>query len=384
MDKQVYMDYAATTFLREEVINEMNPYLKEMFGNPSGIYELARISKNGIEKSREIISNSLKCNRKEIFFTSGGTESNNWAIKGVAFANRKKGNHIITLKIEHHSVLHCCKYLETQGFKVTYLDVNEDGRVDLKVLENAINEKTILVTIAFANNEIGTIQDIHSISKLCKEKGVIFHTDAIQAIGKVDISLDKYDCVDLLSISGHKIYGPKGIGLLYIKDGTNIVNYTHGGSQEKGRRPGTENVYGIVGLGKAIELSCNEVNETSNKLEALRDYMIDKILNEISGSHVNGSIKHRLCNNINVCFDKIDDEGILLSLDLKGICASNGSSCNSGSVNASHVLQAIGRSIVEAQSSVRFTIGISSTKEEIDYVVSELKEIVNRYRNLSI
>ncbi len=384
MDKRIYMDYAATTFLREEVLNEMNPYLNEMFGNPSGIYELARISKNGIEKSREIISNSLKCNRKEIFFTSGGTESNNWAIKGVACANRKKGNHIITLKIEHHSVLHCCKYLETEGFKVTYLDVNEDGRVDLKLLENAINDKTILVTIAFANNEIGTIQDIHSISKLCKEKGVIFHTDAIQAIGKVDISLDKYDCVDLLSISGHKIYGPKGIGLLYIKDGTNIVNYMHGGSQEKGRRPGTENVYGIVGLGKAIELSCNYVSETSGKLQNLRDYMIDKILSEISGSRINGSIEHRLCNNINVCFDNIEDEGILLSLDLKGICVSNGSSCNSGSVNASHVLQAIGRSMVEAQSSVRFTIGINTTKEEIDYVVNELKEIVNRYRNLSI
>lgn len=384
MDKRVYMDYAATTFLREEVINEMNPYLKEMFGNPSGIHELARISKNGIEKSREIISTSLKCNRKEIFFTSGGTESNNWAIKGVAFANRKKGNHIITLKIEHHSVLNSCKYLETQGFKVTYLDVNEDGLVDIKLLENAINEKTILVTIAFANNEIGTIQDIHSISKLCKEKGVIFHTDAIQAIGKVDISLDKYDCVDLLSISGHKIYGPKGIGLLYIKDGTNIVNYIHGGSQEKGRRSGTENVYGIVGLGKAIEISCNEVDDESSKLKVLRDYMIDKILKEIEGSHVNGSIEHRLCNNINVYFDEIDDEGILLSLDLKGISASSGSSCNSGSVNASHVLQAIGLSTIQAQSSVRFTIGINTTKSDIDYVVNELKEIINRYRSLSV
>ncbi len=380
MGKRVYMDYAATTFLREEVFKEMKPYLKEMFGNPSGIHELARISKNGIEKCRENISNSLKCNRKEIFFTSGGTESNNWAIKGVAFANMKKGNHIITTKIEHHSVLYSCKYLESHGFNVTYLDVDSCGRVDVESVRNSINDKTILVTIAFANNEIGTIQDIKSISELCKEKEVIFHTDAIQAIGKIDISLDKYNCIDLLSISGHKIYGPKGIGLLYIKEGTNIINYIHGGSQEKGRRAGTENVYGIIGLGKAIEISCSEVEIESEKLRVLRDYMIEKIMREISGSKINGSIEHRLCNNINVCFDGIDDEGILLSLDLRGICASSGSSCNSGSVNVSHVLQAIGLSPIEAQGSVRFTIGKNSTKSDVDYVVNELRKIVNRYR----
>lgn len=381
MGKRVYMDYAATTFLCEEVIKEMKPYLKEMFGNPSGIHELARISKNGIEKCRENISNSLKCNRKEIFFTSGGTESNNWAIKGVAFANIENGNHIITTKIEHHSVLYSCKYLESQGFNVTYLDVNSDGRVDIDSIKNSINDKTTLVTIGFVNNEIGTIQDIKSISELCKERGVIFHTDAIQAIGKIDISLDKYNCVDLLSVSGHKIYGPKGIGLLYIKEGTNIINYIHGGSQEKGRRAGTENVYGIVGLGKAIEISCSEVEIESEKLRVLRDYMIEKVINEISGSRINGSIEHRVCNNINVCFDGIDDEGILLSLDLKGICASSGSSCNSGSVNVSHVLQAIGLSPLEAQGSVRFTIGRNSTKSDVDYVVNELRKIVNRYRS---
>lgn len=383
MDKKIYMDYAATTFLRKEVLNEMYPYLSEHYGNPSGIHEFSRITKNGIEKSRELISEVLKCKKKEIFFTSGGTESNNWAIKGVAFSNRKKGNHIITTKIEHHSVLYTCKYLEGQGFKVTYLDVNSDGLVDIELLKNSITDKTILVTIAFANNEIGTIQNIEKISEICNENDVIFHTDAIQAIGRVDISLDKYKFVNLLSISGHKIYGPKGIGLLYIKEGTNIENYIHGGGQEKGRRSGTENVYGIIGLGKAIELACKEVDDEGKRLILLRDYMIDRILKEISKSKINGSLERRLNNNVNVCFEGIEDEGILLSLDLKGICVSSGSSCNSGSVNSSHVLQGIGLSPSEAQGSVRFTLGKNTTKEEIDCVIDELKIIVNRYRDVT-
>lgn len=383
MNKKIYMDYAATTFLREEVLNEMNPYLNTHYGNPSGIHEFSRIAKNGIEKSREIIANSLKCKRKEIFFTSGGTESNNWAIKGVAFYNRKKGNHIITTKIEHHSVLRTCNYLEQNGFKVTYLDVDSDGLIDINSFKKAITNKTILVSVAFANNEIGTIQDIDQISKICNENNIIFHTDAVQAIGKIDISLEKYKFIDLLSISGHKIYGPKGIGLLYIKDGTKIENYIHGGSQEKGRRSGTENVYGIVGLGKAIELICNEVDVEGKKMESLRDYMIDKILEKISGSKINGSLKQRLNNNINVCFDSVEDESILPSLDLKNICASSGSSCNSGAVNSSHVLQSIGLSPTESQSSVRFTLGKHTTKDEIDYVVDELKIIVDRCRNIS-
>lgn len=383
MDKKIYMDYAATTFLRKEVLNEMYPYLSEYYGNPSGIHEFSRITKNGIEKSRELISQVLKCKKKEIFFTSGGTESNNWAIKGVAFSNRKKGNHIITTKIEHHSVLYTCKYLEEQGFKVTYLDVNSDGLVDIELLKNSITDKTTLVTIAFANNEIGTIQNIEKISEICNENDVIFHTDAIQAVGRVDISLDKYKFVNLLSISGHKIYGPKGIGLLYVKEGTNIENYIHGGGQEKGRRSGTENVYGIIGLGKAIELACKEVDDEGKRLRLLRDYMIDRILKEISKSKINGSVKRRLNNNINVCFECVEDEGILLSLDLKGIFVSSGSSCNSGSVNSSHVLQGIGLSPSEAQGSVRFTLGKNTTKEEIDYVIDELKIIVNRYRDVT-
>lgn len=380
MNERIYMDYASTTFLRDEVIYTMKPYLTECFGNPSGIHEFSRVAKNAIEHSRENIARVLRCQRKEVFFTSGGTESNNWAIKGVAFANRKKGNHIITTKIEHHSVLYTCKYLEQNGFKVTYLDVDSDGIVNVNDINNAITDKTILVSIAFVNNEIGTIQDIEAISELCHNKNIIFHTDAIQAIGKIDISLDKYEFVNLLSISGHKIYGPKGIGILYIKDGTSIDNYIHGGSQEKGRRSGTENVYGIVGLSKAIELVCEDIDEENRKLKELRDYMIDRILKEIPNSRINGSLKYRTSNNINVCFEGIKDEGILLALDLKGICASSGSSCNSGSVNSSHVLQAIGLSSLEAQGSVRFTLGKNSKKEDADYVIEELKDIVKRYR----
>ena len=380
MNERIYMDYAATTFLRDEVMKEMKPYFFDNFGNPSGIHEFSRIAKNAIEHSRENIANALKCQRKEIFFTSGGTESNNWAIKGVAFANRKKGNHIIISKIEHHSVLYTCKYLEKNGFEVTYLDVNSDGIVDVNDVINAITDKTILVSVAFVNNEIGTIQDIDAISKVCHDKDIIFHTDAIQAIGKIDISLDKYKFVNLLSISGHKIYAPKGIGVLYIKEGTNIENYIHGGSQEKGRRSGTENVYGIVGISKAIEIVCREREEEDEKLKELRDYMIDRIIKEIPNSCINGSLEHRINNNINVCFDGIKDEGILLALDLKGICASSGSSCNSGSVNSSHVLQAIGRSPLEAQGSVRFTLGKNSKRSDIDYVIEELKVIVKRYR----
>lgn len=374
------MDYAATTFVREEVLNEMNPYLNNFYGNPSGIHELSRISKNGIENSRELISNFLGCNKKEIYFTSGGTESNNWALKGVAFFNRSRGNHIISSKIEHHSVLYACKYLETCGFKVTYLDVDSDGLVDVDSFKNSITDKTILASVAFANNEIGTIQDIESISRICRENNIVFHTDAVQAVGKVDIRLDKYDCIDLLSVSGHKIYAPKGVGFLYVREGTKISNYIHGGSQEKGKRPGTENVYGIVGLGKAIEVVCSELVGEGQRLKTLRDYMINRILNEIPNSRVNGSLVHRLNNNINVYFDGLEDEGILLSLDLKGIFASSGSSCNSGSVNSSHVLQEIGLSRAQAQSSVRFTIGKCTSKDEIDYVVDELKEIVNRHR----
>lgn len=380
MNERIYMDYASTTFLRDEVIDTMKPYLTECFGNPSGIHEFSRVAKNAIEHSRENIARVLRCQRKEVFFTSGGTESNNWAIKGVAFANRKKGNHIITTKIEHHSVLYTCKYLEQNGFKVTYLDVDSDGIVNVNDINNAITDKTIFVSIAFVNNEIGTIQDIEAISELCHNKNIIFHTDAIQAIGKIDISLDKYEFVNLLSISGHKIYGPKGIGILYIKDGTSIDNYIHGGSQEKGRRSGTENVYGIVGLSKAIELVCEDIDEENRKLKELRDYMIDRILKEIPNSRINGSLKYRTSNNINVCFEGIKDEGILLALDLKGICASSGSSCNSGSVNSSHVLQAIGLSSLEAQGSVRFTLGKNSKKEDADYVIEELKDIVKRYR----
>lgn len=383
MNKRIYMDYAATTYLRPEVIEAMKPYLGEHFGNPSGIHEFSRITKNAIESSREQVARALKCHRKEVFFTSGGTESNNWAIKGVALSKLKQGNHIITTKIEHHSVLYTCKYLEGFGFKVTYLDVNSYGLIDLDDLRRAITDNTILVSIAFVNNEIGTIQDIESISKICKENNIIFHTDAIQAIGKIDISLDRYD-VDLLSISGHKIYAPKGIGMLYIKDGVTIENYIHGGSQEKGRRSGTENVYGIVGLSKAIELACLEVEDDEKKIKPLRDYMIDRILKEIPNSSVNGSLKYRTFNNVNICFGDIKDEGILLALDLKGICASSGSSCNSGSVNSSHVLQGIGLSPTDAMGSVRFTLGKSTTKEEIDYVVNELKVIVNRYRNLEL
>ena len=384
MNRKIYMDYASTTFIREEVLEEIAPFLNEYYGNPSGLHELSRITKNAIEKSRELIAESLQCKRKEIYFTSGGTESNNWAIKGVAFANRNKGSHIITTKIEHHSVLYTCKYLEKCGFKITYLDVNPDGRVNIDLFKKAISNKTILASVAFANNEIGTIQNIKEISTICRENNIVFHTDAVQAIGKVHISLEEYKFIDLLSISGHKIYGPKGVGILYVNENVTIDNYIHGGGQEKGRRSGTENVYGIVGIGKAISLICKEVKEESDNIKSLRDYMINMILTEIPGSKINGSLEYRLNNNVNVTFTEIEDEGILLSLDLKGIFASSGSSCNSGSVNPSHVLQAIGLSTTEAQSSVRFTIGKKTTKEDIDYVISELKDIVETYRNVKL
>ena len=382
MKKVIYMDYAATTPTRPEVVQEMLPYFTENYGNPSSIYSISRETKKAVENSREKVAKALGARPDEIYFTAGGSESDNWTLKGVALANKDKGNHIITTQIEHHAVLYTCKYLEKHGFDVTYLPVDEEGMVSLDDLKNAITDKTILVSVMFANNEIGTIEPIAEVGKICKEKGIYFHTDAVQAVGNVPINVDEMN-IDLLSLSAHKFYGPKGIGALYIRRGVKIHPLIHGGAQERSRRAGTENVPAIVGLGKAIEIADQNMDEHISKSTHLRDKLINGILNSIPYTRLNGHRTKRLPGNVNVCFRFIEGESLLLLLDGIGVCGSSGSACSSGSLDPSHVLLAIGLPHEIAHGSLRLTIGNGTTEEDVDYVLKNLPNIVKRLRDMS-
>ena len=381
--KTTYMDYSATTYVKPEVLDAMMPFFTEKFGNPSSFYGISRETKMAIDNARAQVAKAINCDPNEVYFTGGGSEADNWAIKGIATAHMKKGNHIITTKIEHHAVLHTCEFLEKFGFEVTYLDVNEEGFVDLKQLEEAITDKTILVSIMFANNEIGTIQPIKEIGALCREKKVLFHTDAVQEVGSVPVDVKEMN-IDLLSLAGHKLYGPKGIGALYIRRGIRIDNLIHGGGQERGRRAGTENIPGVVGLGKAIELATENIEENRARLTVLRDKLIDGILERIPYARLNGPRgDKRLPGNSNISFEFIEGESILLSLDFEGICASSGSACTSGSLDPSHVLLAIGLPHEKAHGSLRTTLGAASTEEDVEKLLNELPPIIERLRNMS-
>lgn len=380
--KNVYMDYSATTYVKPEVLEEMLPYFTEKFGNPSSFYGISRETKRAIDKAREQVAKALNCLPDEVYFTGGGSEADNWAIKGIASAHKNKGNHIITTKVEHHAVLHTCAYLEKNGFDVTYLDVDEEGFIRLEDLKNAITDKTILVSIMFANNEIGTIQPIKEIGEICREKKVFFHTDAVQAVGNIPVDVKEMN-IDMLSLAGHKIYGPKGIGVLYIKKGIKIDNLIHGGAQEKNRRAGTENIASVVGLGKAVELAHDNLEEHMEKLIVLRDKLMDGLL-KIPYTKLNGPRgDKRLPGNVNVCFRFIEGESILLSLDFKGVCASSGSACTSGSLDPSHVLLAIGLPHEIAHGSLRLSMGEGSSEEDVDYVLDVVPPIIERLRNMS-
>ncbi|MPQ44780.1 cysteine desulfurase NifS [Clostridium tarantellae] len=381
-NKVIYMDYAATTFVKPEVLEEMMPFFTNKFGNPSSFYGISREVRGEVDKARARVAKALNCEPNEVYFTGGGSEADNWAIKGIAFAHRNKGNHIITSKIEHHAVLHACEYLEKHGFEVTYLDVDDKGFINLDELKNAITNKTILVSIMFANNEIGTIEPIKEIGAICRENKILFHTDAVQALGNIDINVKEMN-IDLLSLAGHKVYGPKGIGALYIRRGVRIDNLIHGGGQERARRAGTENIPAIVGLGKAVEIATDNLEEHKARMTALRDKLIDGLL-KIPYTRLNGPAgDKRLPGNVNVCFEFIEGESILLSLDFKGVCASSGSACTSGSLDPSHVLLAIGLPHEIAHGSLRLTLGEGSTEEDVDYVLEVIPPIIERLRNMS-
>ncbi|WP_368490329.1 cysteine desulfurase NifS [Clostridium sp. BJN0013] len=378
MNREIYMDYAATTFVKPEVIEEMKLYFHEYFGNPSSVYHISRSTKMAITRDREKIASAINANRDEIFFTSGGSESDNWAIKGVAFANKEKGKHIITTGIEHPAVINTCKYMEKQGFKVTYLPVDEFGTVDIKKLEEAIREDTLLVSIMFANNEIGTIQPIKEIGNVCKKRGVLLHTDAVQAVGNVPIDVKDMN-IDLLSMSSHKFYGPKGIGALYIKKGVKIDSFVHGGSQERGRRAGTENIAGIVGMGKALEIAVENMDRENERLSYIRDKMIEKLL-KIPHTRLNGHKSNRLPGNINISFDFAEGEILVMALDNKGIYVSAGSACSAGAMEPSYVLKSIGLSDSRAKSSIRLSLGANTTEEDSSYVTGIIKDTVFKLR----
>lgn len=382
MDKNIYLDNAATTKLSSEALDSMMPYLTVGYGNPSSIYSIGRESRKAIESAREQVSKALNCDPNEIYFTSGGSESDNWAIKGAAFTNENKGKHIITTSIEHHAVLHTCKYLEKYGFEITYLPVKSNGIIDINDLKKAIRKDTILISIMYANNEIGSIQPIKEIGEIAKENNIYFHTDAVQAIGNIPINLKELN-IDLLSLSAHKFHGPKGVGVLYIRKGVKISNMIHGGGQEKNMRAGTENVAGIVGLGKAIELATIDIEKKSKYLITLRERLIKGIMESIPDTILNGDPINRLPGNVNVCFKYIEGESILLMLDMKGICASSGSACTSGSLNPSHVLLAIGLPHEIAHGSLRLTLSEENTQEEIEYVLETLPPIIQNLRNMS-
>lgn len=379
----IYLDNAATTKTAPEVVEAMLPYFSEYYGNPSSIYAIAGKSKEAITKGREQIANVLGAKPEEIYFTAGGSESDNWALKATFEAYKNKGNHIITTKIEHHAILHTCEYLEKErGAKVTYVGVDENGVVNLDELEAAITPETILISVMAANNEIGTIQPIKEIGRIAKEHNILFHTDAVQAFGQIPINVEKMH-IDMLSASGHKLNGPKGIGFLYIRKGVKIGSFIHGGAQERKRRAGTENVPGIVGLGKAVEIAVATMEERTKKESELRDYLIERVLKEVPYSRLNGPRKDRLPNNVSFCFQFIEGESLLIMLDMKGICASSGSACTSGSLDPSHVLLAIGLPHEIAHGSLRLTLGADTTKEDMDTTIEAIKEIVQKLRDMS-
>lgn len=378
----IYMDHSATTYVRREVVEAMAPYHIENFGNPSSVYSIARITKKAIDAARVQVAKALGAEPDEIYFTSGGSESDNWAIKGVAFANRKKGNHIITTKIEHHAVIHTCEYLAKEGFTITYLPVDEHGLVDPAEIEKAITDKTILISIMYANNEIGTIEPIAELGAIARKHKIFFHTDAVQVIGNVPVDV-KAQNIDLLSLSAHKFYGPKGVGALYIKKGVKIDNLIHGGGQERRRRAGTENIAGIVGLGKAIELATADIEGHNTRIRALRDRLMKGILATIPHAHLNGHPEKRLPGNINISFEFIEGESMLLWLDDEGICASTGSACTSGSLEPSHVLLATGLPVEISHGSLRLTLGNVNTDADVDFVLEVLPKVVSKLRDMS-
>ncbi len=384
MSKKLYLDNAATTRVKKEVLDEMLKYFDELYGNPSSqLYELGRRSKEAIEKSRKTVADFLNAEEKEIYFTAGGTESDNWALKGVAFANFNKGkNHIITTKIEHHAIIHTCEYLAKFGIETTYLDVDRYGLIDLEQLKEAIRPETMLISVMYANNEIGTIQPIEEIGKIAKEHGILFHVDAVQALGSVKIDVQKQH-IDLLSMSAHKIGGPKGIGGIYIRKGTRIDNFIHGGGQERGRRAGTEGVQNIVGFGKAVEIAKRDFDHHIERLTVLRNRLIEGIKNNIPDVVLNGHPYTRLPNNVNFSYKFVEGESILLLLDMEGISASSGSACTSGSLDPSHVLLATGLDHGTAHGSIRFTISEEITEEDIDFTVETMKKIIAKLRAMS-
>ncbi len=380
--ERIYFDHAATTPTKPEVLDAMMPYFTQNFGNPSSVYQIAQINRKAVDDARESIANVIGAKPNEIFFTSGGTEADNWAIKGIAGRKNRKGNHIITTTIEHHAVLHTCEYLEKHGYEVTYLEVDEDGLVTPEQVEAAIKETTILISVMYANNEIGTIMPIKEIGAIAKAHGVPFHTDAVQAVGQEKIDVGELG-VDLLSLSGHKIYGPKGIGVLYIRRGVRLCSLIHGGAQERGRRGGTENLPGIVGLAKAMELSYADLDNKNNRVRDIRDYIIDGILKEIPYAKLNGHREKRLPNNVNIGFEFVEGESLLLLLDMNGIAASSGSACTSGSLDPSHVMLGIGLPHEKAHGSIRITLGEMNTMEEADKLLEILPAIVQRMRDMS-
>lgn len=382
MTKRIYADNAATTKVAPEVVDAMLPYFTETYGNPSSIYNEGRTARVAVEKAREQVANAIGASPKEIYFTGSGSEADNWALRSTARALSKKGNHIITSAVEHHAVLHTCQDLEKQGFEVTYLPVDKYGMVSPDDVKAAIKDTTIMISIMFANNEIGTIMPIAEIGKIAKEAGVVFHTDAVQAVGNVEIDVKAMN-IDMLSLTAHKFHGPKGCGALYVRQGVKLMSFITGGAQERMRRAGTENVPGIVGLGKAIELATANIKEKQEKLITLRDRYIKKVLETVPYSRLNGHPTERLAGNANISFEYIEGEGLLLSLDMKGIAASSGSACTSGSLDPSHVLLAIGLKHEQAHGSLRTSFGEDTTVEDIDYMVDAIAEIVARLRSMS-
>lgn len=380
--RQVYLDYSATTPVKKEVLDAMLPYFSELYGNPSSLYSIASESKEALVKARTQVAELIGAQEKEIFFTSCGTEADNWAVMGTADALKDKGNHIITTKIEHHAMLHSCEFLEKHGYDVTYLNVDEGGRVNPADLEAAITDKTILISVMFANNEVGTIEPIKELAGIAKKHKILFHTDAVQALGNVEIDVKDLG-VDMMSMSAHKIYGPKGIGALYIRKGLRISNYLHGGAQENKRRAGTENLAGIVGFGKAAELARVNLDEHIRHSSELRDYLIQQVREKIDHVYVNGTMEHRHPGNANLTFEFIEGEAMLLYLDMSGIAVSTGSACSSASLTPSHVLDALGIPVERIHGTLRFTVGDMTTKEDIDYVVDTLKKVVSKLREIS-
>ena len=382
MEKLIYLDNAATTATRPEVLEAMLPYFGEYYGNAASIYRFAGKSTKAVDEARRTVADALGAKKGEIYFTGGGSESDNWALKATAFANKEKGKHIITSKIEHHAILHTCQFLEQNGFEVTYLDVDENGLVQPEKLEQAIREDTILVSIMFANNEIGTIQPIAELAEIAHKHGALFHTDAVQAFCHVPIDVNELE-IDMLSASGHKFGGPKGVGIMYLRDTVKIGSFIHGGAQERGKRAGTHNTPGIVGFAKAVELATANMEESARKETELRDYLIDGILAKVPYTRLNGHRTKRLSNNANFSFRFIEGESLLILLDQHGICGSSGSACTSGSLDPSHVLLAIGLPHEIAHGSLRLTLSAETTKEEIDYTIETVAKIVERLRSMS-